>query len=126
MALSLKRYTRSRLGLSIWKSCARTLRMSPEHSLPIVTQPWPTFMTQFCTIRFCPTVFVTDALTIQDYYRERYGKQSVFIPYGAGIGKVESTEVLAALGLEVGRYFLYVSRLEPENHPLEVDRKSVV
>ena len=77
-------------------------------------------MTQFCTIRFCPTVVVTDALTIQEYYRERYGKQSVFIPYGAEIGKVESTEVLAALGLEVGRYFLYVSRLEPENHPLEV------
>src|ERR1035441_4285700 len=120
MALSLKRNTRSRLGLSIWQSCAKTLRMSPEHSLPIVTPPWPSFMTQFCTIRFCPTVVVTDALTIQEYYRERYGKQSVFIPYGAEIGKVESTEVLAALGLEVGRYFLYVSRLEPENHPLEV------
>ena len=31
-----------------------------------------------------------------------------------------SAEVLAKLGLEAGRYFLYVSRLEPENHPLEV------
>jgi glycosyltransferase involved in cell wall biosynthesis len=70
--------------------------------------------------RFCPTVVVTDALTIQEYYRERYGKESVFIPYGAEIGKVESAEVLAPLGLEAGRYFLYVSRLEPENHPLEV------
>ena len=27
---------------------------------------------------------------------------------------------LARLGLEPGRYFLYVSRMEPENHPLEV------
>ena len=26
----------------------------------------------------------------------------------------------ATLGLEPGRYFLYVSRMEPENHPLEV------
>jgi glycosyltransferase involved in cell wall biosynthesis len=70
--------------------------------------------------KFCPTVVVTDARTIQEYYRRRYGKESVFIPYGAEIGKVESAEVLAKLGLEAGRYFLYVSRLEPENHPLEV------
>ena len=69
---------------------------------------------------FCPTVIVTDALTIRDYYRERYGKESIFIPYGAEIGKVESAEVLAKLDLEAGRYFLYVSRMEPENHPLEV------
>ena len=70
--------------------------------------------------KFCPTVVVTDALTIQEYYRRRYHTQSVFIPYGAEVGKVASAEVLAKLGLEAGRYFLYVSRLEPENHPLEV------
>jgi glycosyltransferase involved in cell wall biosynthesis len=70
--------------------------------------------------KFCPTVVVTDARTIQEYYSERYHKQSVFIPYGAEVGKVESTEALARLGLEAGRYFLYVSRMEPENHPLEV------
>jgi glycosyltransferase involved in cell wall biosynthesis len=70
--------------------------------------------------KFCPTLVVTDALTIQEYYRERYRKESVFIPYGAEVGKVESAEALAGLGLEAGRYFLYVSRLEPENHPLEV------
>ena len=70
--------------------------------------------------KFCPTVVVTDARTIQQYYRARYGKPSVFIPYGAEVGKVDSAEVLARLGLESGRYFLYVSRLEPENHPLEV------
>jgi glycosyltransferase involved in cell wall biosynthesis len=70
--------------------------------------------------KFCPTVVVTDALTIQDYYRERYNKESVFIPYGAEIGKVETADALVRLGLEPGCYFLYVSRLEPENHPLEV------
>ncbi|MBZ5728189.1 MAG: DUF1972 domain-containing protein [Acidobacteriia bacterium] len=69
---------------------------------------------------FCPTVIVTDARTIQDYYRARYHKESIFIPYGAAIGKVASASVLATLGLEAGRYFLYVSRMEPENHPLEV------
>ncbi len=69
---------------------------------------------------FCPTVVVTDALTIQQYYRERYGKASTFIPYGAEIGKVAGTGALDSLGIEPGKYFLYVSRLEPENHALEV------
>jgi glycosyltransferase involved in cell wall biosynthesis len=69
---------------------------------------------------FCPTVVVTDARTIENYYRERYGKASTFIPYGAELGKVETSAALEKLGLERGRYFLYVSRMEPENHPLEV------
>jgi glycosyltransferase involved in cell wall biosynthesis len=69
---------------------------------------------------FCPTVVVTDARTIEDYYRERYGKASTFIPYGAEIGKTAGTDTLARLGLEAGQYFLYVSRMEPENHPLQV------
>src|SRR6266567_5237961 len=29
---------------------------------------------------FCPTVVVTDARSIQDYYKQRYGKPTVFIP----------------------------------------------
>jgi glycosyltransferase involved in cell wall biosynthesis len=63
---------------------------------------------------------VTDAVAIQQYYLERHGKRTTFIPYGAETGKVASTETLAQLGLEPGRYFLYVSRMEPENHPLQV------
>src|SRR5579871_4641689 len=69
---------------------------------------------------FCPTTVITDARTIECYYRDRYGKRSTFIPYGAEVGKVSGTTILDKLGLEPGRYFLYVSRLEPENHPLEV------
>ena len=70
--------------------------------------------------KFCPTAVVTDARTIQEYYRARYRKESVFIAYGAATGKTPTTAVLDQLGLEPGRYFLYVSRMEPENHPLEV------
>jgi glycosyltransferase involved in cell wall biosynthesis len=69
---------------------------------------------------FCPTAVVTDARTIQEYYRGRYGKESVFIPYGAETGKVAGRGALAQLGLEPNRYFFYVSRMEPENHALEV------
>ncbi len=69
---------------------------------------------------FCPTALVTDAQKICEYYLERYRKASTFIPYGAEIGRVQTSDVLQRLGLESGRYFLYVSRMEPENNALLV------
>ncbi len=69
---------------------------------------------------FCPSVVITDAKQIEDYYQQRYGKRTHFIPYGAETGKVATAEVLAQLGLESGGYFLYVSRMEPENNALLV------
>ena len=67
-----------------------------------------------------PNVIVSDAESIAEYYRERYQRGSVFISYGAPIGKVPGTDALRQLGLEPGRYFLYVSRMEPENNALLV------
>ncbi len=37
---------------------------------------------------FCPSAVVTDARKIAEYYLERYGKQTDFIPYGAETGKL--------------------------------------
>ncbi len=67
-----------------------------------------------------PTKIVTDAEKIEEYYRERYNKQSTFIAYGADTSRIETRDVLDKLGLEPQRYFLYVSRLEPENNGLLV------
>jgi glycosyltransferase involved in cell wall biosynthesis len=67
-----------------------------------------------------PNVVVTDAARIAEYYRERYHRPSEMIPYGAALGPVETDEVLGRLGLERRRYFLYVSRMEPENNALLV------
>lgn len=69
---------------------------------------------------FCPHQVVSDAAAIRDYYRRRYGKETVFIPYGAEVGRIETTAALEQLGLEPRRYFLYVSRMEPENNALLV------
>lgn len=69
---------------------------------------------------WCCSAVITDAEKIREYYRERYGKNSLFIPYGAEVGKVAGTEALEALGLQPGNYVLYVSRLEPENNALQV------
>ena len=69
---------------------------------------------------FCPTAIVTDAAAIEHYYRERYACASTMIPYGAEPQRLETTAVLPTLGLEPDRYFLYVTRFEPENNPLLV------
>ncbi len=69
---------------------------------------------------WCPSAIITDAQTIREYYRERFGKASTFIPYGADVGKLKATDEVTALGLTPGRYVLYVSRLEPENNALLV------
>ena len=69
---------------------------------------------------WCPSAVVTDAQKIADYYLVRYRKRSEFIPYGAETGRVETQDALHQLGLEAGRYFLYVSRMEPENNALLV------
>lgn len=65
-----------------------------------------------------PQVVVADAVVIQDYYRERYGKATRLIAYGADMLEREPPPDLRRHGLsgiEPGRYVLYVSRLEPEN-----------
>jgi glycosyltransferase involved in cell wall biosynthesis len=67
-----------------------------------------------------PNAVVTDAQAIADYYQERYGRASTMIPYGAEIGALETSAVLETLGLERRSYFLYVSRMEPENNALLV------
>jgi glycosyltransferase involved in cell wall biosynthesis len=67
-----------------------------------------------------PNTVVTDAQAIAQYYHEKYGRDSVMIPYGAELGAVETCAVLPKLGLEPQKYFLYVSRMEPENNGLLV------
>ena len=67
-----------------------------------------------------PTCFVTDAEAIRRYYREQWKADSLFISYGADTTLATTREAPDRLGLQPGRYFLYVSRLEPENRALEV------
>jgi glycosyltransferase involved in cell wall biosynthesis len=76
-------------------------------------------LSEFLATRF-PTVMVTDARQIAAYYREQYRKDSVCIPYGAPLTRLESTETLQRIGVEPCNYWLYVTRFEPENNPLLV------
>lgn len=67
-----------------------------------------------------PDALVTDAEVIRRHYLERYGAESVPIAYGVDPRPPRETGVLERLGLESGRFFLYVSRFEPENNPHRV------
>jgi glycosyltransferase involved in cell wall biosynthesis len=63
-----------------------------------------------------PNAIITDARVIERYYREKYGAVSVFIPYGTITEKPQGRATPDKLGLAPRDYFLYVSRLEPENN----------
>lgn len=63
-----------------------------------------------------PDRVVADARSIQNYYLQEYGFPPLFIPYGAVVEKCKSSAEVERLGLSPQNYFLYVSRLEPENN----------
>lgn len=63
-----------------------------------------------------PIHLVTDARVIQDYYARAYGRRTDYFPYGTDLQPLPDDGTLARVGLEAGRYVLYVSRLEPENN----------
>jgi glycosyltransferase involved in cell wall biosynthesis len=63
-----------------------------------------------------PNAVVTDADVIRDYYMKEYRTASTMIAYGAACERTDSTTALDQLGIRPREYFLYVSRLEPENN----------
>jgi glycosyltransferase involved in cell wall biosynthesis len=58
---------------------------------------------------------IADAHGIADHVRQSYGRESVYIPYGAPI-IAPGSDRLAELGLVARGYHLVVARFEPENH----------
>ena len=59
---------------------------------------------------------IADNMGIHDYYKEKYGKESKFLAYGANVHEDYDVDVLKEYGLEAGGYFIVVARLEPENN----------
>lgn len=64
-------------------------------------------------------MLVTDANVVKQYYQRRYHRETVMIPYGCDASRSQSkddSKFLQKMGLSTEHYFLYVSRLEPENN----------
>lgn len=64
---------------------------------------------------------IADAHGIADHIRATYGRDSVYLPYGAPLTDPPAPR-LAELGLTEQGYHLTVARFEPENHVLEIVR----
>ncbi|MGD0276256.1 MAG: DUF1972 domain-containing protein [Syntrophales bacterium] len=64
---------------------------------------------------FCHAI-IADSRVIQEYIKNEYQRDAVFIAYGAVPGKHKDDAVLAKYGLREKGYFLQVCRLEPENN----------
>jgi glycosyltransferase involved in cell wall biosynthesis len=61
-------------------------------------------------------VLVADSLGIRDHIRERYGREAVFIPYGADIPDTYDPHTLSRWDLTPGEYYMLMARMEPENN----------
>lgn len=83
-------------------------------------EKWPGFAKQY--LKFSewlstrlPNACVTDSHVVQANYRERFGREAIYIPYGSELEPVPPGETLARFGLQPGKYVLFVGRLVPEN-----------
>jgi glycosyltransferase involved in cell wall biosynthesis len=65
-------------------------------------------------VRWC-TELVTDADAMQAVYRERFGRDSTMIAYGATVESSTRPDRIFSLALTPRDYYLIVSRLIPEN-----------
>lgn len=62
-------------------------------------------------------VLIADSRVIRDYYKRKFNRDTTYVAYGADIvPRGYKRELLSGLGVEPERYFLFVSRLEPENN----------
>jgi glycosyltransferase involved in cell wall biosynthesis len=82
------------------------------------------FLTSFLISQLCSSL-ISDSITIQNFYQDKFWKKTHFIPYGVP-SKVsfgdDEEEILAEYGIIRGKYFLQITRLEPDNLPLEAVR----
>lgn len=59
---------------------------------------------------------IADNMGIHDYYKEKYGKESKFLAYGADIYDDYNDAYLKEYNLTPNDYYLLIARLEPENN----------
>jgi glycosyltransferase involved in cell wall biosynthesis len=81
------------------------------------------YLSSFLIGRICPTL-ISDSRGIQSYYRRHFFRRTCFIPYGVPtvprVSERDEHRILTRLGLEPGKYFLQITRIEPDNLPLKV------
>lgn len=81
------------------------------------------FISSFLIARLCKSI-ISDSVAIQSYYQKHFFKKTIFIPYGYPNSKIISEEkqrmILEQYNLQKNRYFLQITRFEPDNLPLKI------
>ncbi len=62
-----------------------------------------------------PNEYLTDSRHVQQFYKQRFNDEPVYIPYGSDVEILPPGDTLTQYGLEPGKYILFVGRLVPEN-----------
>lgn len=69
---------------------------------------------------YLPNVVITDSLFIKRYYRRKFAKETVYLPYGYEPHPGKAKGILERFGLTRGKYLVWVGRLVPDNHTDEL------
>lgn len=69
---------------------------------------------------------IADSVGVQAYYRSVFHSRSFYIPYGipapVHVPKDRRADVLRRVGVQAGKFFLQITRIEPDNLPYEIAR----
>lgn len=83
------------------------------------------FFSSFLISHLCGSL-ISDSRAIQSYYKKTFFKDTQFIPYGVPqlpeLSLERKSAILKRYGLRAGRYFLQITRFEPDNLPLDAAR----
>lgn len=83
------------------------------------------FVASFLISRLC-SILISDSKAIRAYYEKVFRKDSQLVPYGVprapSVPQERHQAILERYGVALGRYLLQITRLEPDNLPLEVTR----
>ena len=63
---------------------------------------------------------IMDSRVVSEYYQTRFGRTGTYVPYGAYAREAMGAEAVTRLGLEPGRYVIFVGRLTPEKNVHEL------
>ncbi|MEM4312971.1 MAG: DUF1972 domain-containing protein, partial [Thermoplasmata archaeon] len=76
---------------------------------------WYLRLSEWIAIKSC-NIVIADSKSLIGIYKDLYGIESVYIPYGADVPESVPFDSLERYGLKLGEYILQSCRLEPENN----------
>lgn len=81
------------------------------------------YSTSWLISRIVPRL-ISDSCGIQSFYKKIFWRDSLMIPYGVPkspeVSWEQQAKILQSFGLESDKYYLQITRIEPDNLPVEI------